>query len=102
MYYPGSENKGFVFANAKIRFFHDAAHLLHFSILSDREELYLFQMVRRAFNILMPVLLSDMTKDILKSAKVDSDGLMYLDDFLGNNDFDLFNRSKVAVYVHII
>ena len=57
-----------------------------------------FQMLRRAYNILMPVLLSDMTQDILKSAKVDIDGSMYLDDFLGNNDFDLFNRSKVSVY----
>ena len=46
----------------------------------------------------MPVLLSDMTQDILKSAKVDSDGSMYLDDFLGNNDLDLFNRSKVSAH----
>lgn len=50
-------------------------------------------MVRRAFNILQPVLLTTMTEDILKSAKVDSDGTMYLDDFLGNNDVDLFNKT---------
>ena len=56
-----------------------------------------FQMVRRAYNILMPVLLSDMTKDILKSAKVDIDGTMYLDDFLGDNDFNWFNRNRTKV-----
>ena len=53
-------------------------------------------MVRRAFNILQPALLSAMTQDILKSAKVDGDGTMYLDDFLGDNDLNVFNKTKVG------
>lgn len=51
------------------------------------------QMVKSAYSLLRPVLRSTMTQDILKSAKVDTDGTMYLDDFLGDNDFSLFNKS---------
>ena len=52
-------------------------------------------MVKWAYAILRPELRSKMTDDILKSAKVDKDGMMYLDDFLGNDDLNLFNKTKV-------
>ena len=57
-------------------------------------------MVRAAYSLLQPVLRTSMTADILKSAKVDVDGTMYLEDFLGDNDFNLFNKSIVSIAIY--
>ena len=59
-----------------------------------------FQMVRTAYGILRPVLRSTMTEDILTSAKVEIDGTMYLDNFLGDDDLDLFNKSLVITPIN--
>ena len=56
-----------------------------------------FQIVRTAYDILRPVLRITMTDDILTSAKTDVDGSMYLDNFLGDDDVDIFNRSLVNI-----
>ena len=58
-------------------------------------------MVKEAYNILRPALRTAMTEDILKEAKVESDGTMYLDNFLGDNDVDLLNNTKVIICIII-
>ena len=65
------------------------------SFVYIKHHIFSFQMVKWAYAILRPELRSKMTDDILKSAKVDKDGMMYLDDFLGNDDLNLFNKTKV-------
>ena len=59
-------------------------------------------MVKRAYAILRPVLRSVMTEDVLKTAKVDIDGTLYLDDFLGDNDVNLFNKTKVRYFLFLM
>ena len=39
-----------------------------------------------------------MSHDLLKTAKEDHDGTMYFDNFLGNDDIDLLNQTKVVLF----
>ncbi|KAL4240066.1 hypothetical protein ACF0H5_000860 [Mactra antiquata] len=51
-------------------------------------------MLKFAYNTLHPVVQKQMTADIIQSTHRDTTGAMYVDDFLGDKDFDLFNRSE--------
>ena len=55
-------------------------------------------MLKTAFNILRPALRTAMSSDLLKTAKEDHDGTMYFDNFLGNDDIDLLNQTKVVLF----
>ena len=55
-------------------------------------------MLKTAYNILRPVLRTAMSHDLLKTAKEDHDGTMYFDNFLGNDDIDLLNQTKVVLF----
>jgi hypothetical protein len=52
-------------------------------------------MLKYALKVLGPVLRTEMSEDISRSTKTDVDGSMYIDDFLGDDDINLFNKSVV-------
>jgi len=53
-------------------------------------------MLEFAYEQLGPPLKTNMINDVL-SAIVEEGDTCYIDDFLGNDDFDLFNRSLVSI-----
>lgn len=59
--------------------------------LSTPEDIH--QMLLYAFKTLGSVLHGKMTDDVTRSVKRDASGSLYIDDFLGDNDYDLFNKS---------
>lgn len=53
--------------------------------------------MRRVWKILGEALFGKMTSRLLTSYNTDDDGLVYFDDFLGDGDISLFNKTIVSV-----
>ena len=61
-----------------------------------------YSVMERVMNRLSAALRGAATHDIVANAKMDEEGLVYFDDFLGDNDRDIFGKSIICTYKHTV
>ena len=61
-----------------------------------------YPVMRRTMKSLSAVFRGNVTDDLLKRATADGNGLLYFDDFLGNNDKNVNGKGNLIQFLHII